>query len=73
MENEGAQRRLDQLFDSMRRLRPDAPPGESERLREAVQLTITAYEAAKLLSGEEASNWRRALAELIVPRRRGLE
>ena len=73
MENQGAQRRLNQLFDSMRRLSPDAPPGDAERLREAARLTITAYEAAKLLSGEEASNWRRKLAELDPPRRHGPE
>lgn len=73
MENEGAQRRLDQLFGSLLRLPADAPPGEAERLHEAVRLTITAYEAAKLLSGEEASIWRRKLVELGAPRSHGPE
>jgi hypothetical protein len=70
MNNHGAEQRLEQLFAGYGRLTTDSPAGERDGLLEAIDVTITAYVAAGLLSAEEAVAWRGRLTSLGTSLRR---
>lgn len=65
MDNEGAERYLRWLFYSLGRLDEHAPSNEAPMLQEAIQVAISAYAAAGILTAEEAQARRKDLVALI--------